>query len=48
MFSIIRQAKDNQYQTLKNSGTEPTNSRLDSRSIPIPNSAQDTLCILFD
>ncbi|MGL6193380.1 MAG: hypothetical protein ACRC2T_00990 [Thermoguttaceae bacterium] len=32
MFSNVGKAEDNQFQTLKNSGTEPTYSRLDGRS----------------
>ncbi|MGL6194853.1 MAG: hypothetical protein ACRC2T_08540 [Thermoguttaceae bacterium] len=32
MFSNVGKTEDNQLQTLKNSGTEPTDSRLDGRS----------------
>ncbi|MGL6194076.1 MAG: hypothetical protein ACRC2T_04560 [Thermoguttaceae bacterium] len=32
MFSNFGKTEDNQFQTLKNSGTEPTDSRLDGRS----------------
>ncbi|MGL6195750.1 MAG: hypothetical protein ACRC2T_13120 [Thermoguttaceae bacterium] len=38
MFSNVRLAEDNQHQTLKNSGTEPTYSRLNGRFSPMPGS----------
>ncbi|MGL6193278.1 MAG: hypothetical protein ACRC2T_00480 [Thermoguttaceae bacterium] len=42
MFSNVGKAEDNQFQTLKNSGTEPTYSRLDGRSREADNSREAT------
>ncbi|MGL6193438.1 MAG: hypothetical protein ACRC2T_01290 [Thermoguttaceae bacterium] len=40
MFSNVGKTEDIQYQTLKNSGTEPTDSRLDGRSREAPTSRE--------
>ncbi|MGL6194424.1 MAG: hypothetical protein ACRC2T_06330 [Thermoguttaceae bacterium] len=45
MFSNAGQAEDNQYQTLKNSGTEPTYSRLDGRSREVQHFTRSYLCL---
>ncbi|MGL6193601.1 MAG: hypothetical protein ACRC2T_02125 [Thermoguttaceae bacterium] len=36
MFSNVGKTEDNQFQTLKNRGTEPTYSRLNGKFPPIP------------